>query len=540
MKPLSGLTALVLAALSATAAADDWPRWCGASGRNVAPDEKGLPAAFQRGKTSSSKGTADLSGAENVRWAVKVSSIVYGNPTVADGRVFVGTNNGAIHGDKRFRLRKGGCLLCLDEATGERLWKLVIPHPEKQDLPFKSNIMQFNFGVIASPAVAGDKVYIIANNGDVLCLDARGLANGNDGACQDEATYMAGPRRDPIELTEADADILWRRSLWDEEDGIAIVPHDAMGSSPLVHGDLLYVTTSNSTDNSHRNVPRPDAPSLVALDRHTGRVVAVDNEKIGHRLWHGLWSSPNKGTVDGRTLIFFGAADGFLYAFAALDGIPEDKKPVHLERVWKYDCNPPTYRYRDGKEIDYYSGDKRKIRKYKERGNKNDRTFLGPSQIIATPVFHDGRVYLPIGQDPAHGNGIGLLHCIDATKTGDVTKTGAIWTYDGIQRSISTVAVADGLVYAPDITGELHCLDAGTGKVCWKHDGGREAWGGPAVADGKVYFNARRSFTILSAGREKQVLHHESRLGSEASPIAANGAVYVVLKGWLWCLKRDG
>ena len=538
MRALTGRVVVVLAvALAGTAAAEDWPRWCGPDGRNFAR-ETSLPTTFVRGSTSSSSGKADLTDARNVRWAVRLSSIVYGNPTIADGRLFVGANNGALpRGDKRFNLRKGGVLQCRDEKTGQLLWQLVVPHPEQRDLPFKTNIINYNFGVIASPAVAGEKVYIITNTGDVLCLDVRGLANGNGGSFQDEAKYMAGPRKKPIELTAGDADILWRRSLWEKDHGVGIVPHDAIGSSPLVHGDLLYATTSNSVDNSHVHVPHPDAPSLIALDRHTGRLVATDNEKIGHRLWHGLWCSPNKGEVNGKTLIFFGAADGFLYAFEAPESVPD--KQTHLKLVWKYDCNPPRYRMRDGKVIDYYSGDRRKLRKYKDRGNKNDGKFLGPSQIIATPVFHKNRVYVSIGQDPAHGNGIGLLHCIDATKTGDISKTGAIWTYDKIQRSISTVAIADGLIYAPDVTGTLHCLDADTGTCYWTHATRHEGWGGPLVADGKVYYNTRRSFWILAAGRKKKVLHSEPRVGSEASPVAANGVAYVVLKGWLWALERQ-
>jgi len=213
------------------------------------------------------------------------------------------------------------------------------------------------------------------------------------------------------------------------------------------------------------------------------------------------------------------------------------EKPKHLKKVWWYDCNPPHYKFRDGKPIDYYQGDKRKARKYGDKGNKNDGTYVGPSQIIATPVFHEGRVYLAIGQDPAHGRGKGVLHCIDATKTGEITKTGKVWSYDGLDRSISTVAVADGLVYAPDIAGRLHCVDADTGKCYWVHETRHEAWGAPLVADGKVYFNTRRSFWILAAGKRKKVLYVERRVGSEASPVAANGVLYVVLKGWLWALR---
>jgi outer membrane protein assembly factor BamB len=529
---LLGVLSAILAVAGACAASRgaDWPRWCGPHGTN-ASKEGPLPASFVPGRTSST-GSVDLSAAKNVKWGVRLCSVVYGNPTIADGRIFLGANNGALRGDERFRLKKGGVLQCRDERTGKLLWQLVVPHPERKHLPPRSNLMNHNWGVCSSPTVEGERLYVVTNWPDVLCLDVRGLANGNDGPFQDEARYIAGRDGETMELTGQDADILWRLDLM-KATGIA--PHDAVSSSTLIHGEFLYVTTSNSVDESHRDVAAPDAPSLIVLDRHTGRMVAADNEKLGHKLWHGLWSSPTKGTVNGRTLIFFGGGDGVCYAFDPVASATDELQ--QLKKVWWYDCNPPHYRYRDGKPIDYYQGDRRKLGKYGEKGNKSDGTYLGPSTIIATPVFHENRVYLAIGQDPAHGRGRGLLHCIDATKTGDVTRSGKVWSYDGIERSISTVAVADGLVYAPDIAGKLHCLDADTGKCCWVHDTGHEAWGGPLVADGKVYYNTKRSFWILAAGREKKVLHCEPRAGSEASPVAANGVLYVLLKGWLWALQ---
>jgi outer membrane protein assembly factor BamB len=525
------LTALVVASLSPASNGADWPVWCGPNGLNSAA-EGPLPASFTRGD-GKSDGTLDLAACKNVKWGARVCSVVFGNPTIADGRVYLGANAGALRGDKRFSLRKGGVLQCRDEQTGKLVWQLVIPLLRKQDLLPTSNLMNHNWGVCSSPAVEGDRLYVVSNGADVLCLDVKGLANGNDGAFKGEAQHMAGKGQPPIELTDRDADIIWR---YDIMHGLKIPPHDAVSSSVLIHGDMLYVTTSNSVDESHRDVPNPDAPSLIVLDKKTGRLVATDDEKMGHRLLHGLWSSPTKCTVNGRTQIIFGGGDGFCYGFEPIEAAGD--KLQHLKKVWWYDCNPPHYKLRDGKPIDYLQGDKRKIRKYGEKGNKNDGTYVGPSQIIATPVCHNGRVYLPIGQDPAHGRGRGMLHCIDATKTGDVTRTGRIWSYDGMDRSVSTVAVADGLVYAPDVAGRLHCVDADTGKCYWIHETRHETWGGPLVADGKVYYNTRKSFWILAAGKEKKLLHSDVHAGSEGSPVAANGAVYVVLKGWLWALHQ--
>ena len=81
-----------------------------------------------------------------------------------------------------------------------------------------------------------------------------------------------------------------------------------------------------------------------------------------------------------------------------------------LKRIWSFDAIPPEYEYRDGKPIPYYDGDVRKA----NSPNKNDGKYVGPSEIIGTPVFAEGRVYFAIGQDPAHGRGRGMLYCIDA------------------------------------------------------------------------------------------------------------------------------
>lgn len=508
------------------APAADWPQWGGHDGRNMVSSETGLPDSFVPGEKKPSGAGIDLATTRNVKWVARLGSAAYGNPTVAGGRVFAGTDDLTVTDDPRFKRTRGGLVKCLDEATGTLLWQLVVP--ERTRLPPEILFGHQHLGVCSSPAVEGDRVYVVTCAAEVVCLDVEGQADGNDGPFLEEGQYMVGPDQPAVAVGPGDGDIVWRFDLIDQ---LRIRPHDATSCSILIHGDLLYLSTSNGVDKPHAKVLAPDAPALIALDKHTGRLAAVENEKLSSRLYHCQWSSPSLGRVGDKTLVFFGGGDGVCYAFEAIARAPE--KPVPFTKVWSYDCNPPHYKYRDGQLIPYYAGDKRK----KDSPNKNDGTYVGPSQIIGTPVFCDGRVYVAIGQDPAHGRGKGLLHCIDASKTGDITQSGRIWWYDGLDRSIGTPAVADGLVYALDVAGRLHCVDAATGECRWIYETKAEAWGSPLVADGKVFFGNQKEFYILAAGMQPRLLSC-IRLGSAvySSPIVANGVLFVASQRYLWAV----
>ncbi|MFZ5831693.1 MAG: PQQ-binding-like beta-propeller repeat protein [Planctomycetota bacterium] len=515
-------------AASAAVEGADWTQWGGSGGRNMVSGERGLADSFDPGRISSGGEGANSGNPENVRWRVRLGSNAYGNPTVADGRVFVGTDDITLSDDDRFDRTKGGLVKCFDVSNGELLWQLVIP--ERTQLPEGTHLAMQHLGVCSSPTIEDDRVYVVTSAADIVCLDAHGLTDGNDGPFQDEAQYMVGPGKPPVTLGDRDADILWRFNLIDE---LGIVPHDVPSNSILIHGPCIYAGTSNGVDKPHEKAINPKAPTLVVLDKMTGRLVATEREGISERLWHAQWSSPSLGQVNGKTLIFFGGADGILYAFEAIENPAAE--PQTLKKVWWYDCNPPHYRYRDGKPIRYMDGDKRP----KGSPNKNDGTYLGPSEIIATPVFVGGRIYVPIGQDPAHGRGHGLMHCVDPSQTGDITQSGRIWTFDKIERSLSTVAVCDGVVYAADVAGTLYTLDAETGQCHWKFEANMETWGGPLVADGKLYWGTKKHFYVFTAGREPQLLS-QLNLGSPVytTPVAANGVLFIASQRYLWAVEK--
>ena len=487
--------------------------WGGTPSRNMSSSSKAIVDGFEAGEFIEGSEDVDLAATRNVKWAAKLGSQSYGNPTVSRGRVFVGTNNESPRDPKHIGDR--GTVYCLDEQTGEFIWPLVVPKLGA------GKVSDWEYlGTCSSPSVDGDRVYVVTNRCEVVCLDFEGMANGNDGPFTDEGQYMAGPGKPPVEVGPTDADIIWRFDMRDE---LGIFPHNIASSSVLIAGDRVFVTTSNGQDWSHVNIPNPLAPCLISLDKRTGELIGEEGSSISERLHHCNWSSPAYGEIDGAGIVLFGAGDGYCYGFG-LEGVEDDEGFSILPELWRYDCNPPLYRQRDGKPIQYPDYD-------------------GPSEVIATPVFHNGRVYVSIGQDPEHGDGVGVLQCIDAGQSGgDVTSTAKVWSYDGISRSISTVSIVNGLVFVSDYRGRVHCLDADTGQVYWVHDTGSHIWGSTLAADGKVFIgNEDGVVLILAAEKEKRVIR-EIEMGAPvyATPIAANGVLYIASQTHLYAIAKTG
>jgi outer membrane protein assembly factor BamB len=484
-----------------TAWAQDWPQWGGALERNMYSPETGLPDRVEPGEFKRGTDDIDLETTKNVKWVANLGSQSYGNVTVAQGRVLVGTNNDGLRDPQHEGDRS--ILLCLDEKTGEFLWQLVVPKLKSG----KVNDWE-NLGLLSSSKVEGKYVYLVTSRCEVMCLDLLGMSDGNDGPFQGEASYVVQDTgKPPVEIGPKDADIIW---VYDMMDDLGVFPHNASNSSPLILGDLVYVCTSNGQDWTHVNVPSPLSRSFIALNKRTGEFAAEDDAAIGSRIYHGQWSSPSAGVVNGKPLVFFGGGDGWLYAFDAKP--KEDDETSWLTTVWRYDANPPEYKTKNGKPIKYPAAE-------------------GPSEINATPVFYKNRVYVAIGQDPEHGEGVGRLVCVDATQSGDVTQTATVWDYKGIHRSISTVSIdpTTGLLFVGDFSGFVHCLDAETGEVYWTHDMKAHMWGSTLVADNKVYVGDEDGdFVVLAATKEKQVLS-ETYLNSPVygTPIVANGVVYL-------------
>jgi len=441
--------------------------WGGTPQRNMVSSVKNLPTSW------------DVKTKKNIKWKSDLGTQSYGNPVIADGKVFVGTNNDVprnpeIKGDK-------GVLMCFRESDGKFLWQAITDKSASSanDWP--------DVGVCSSPLVEGKRLYYVTNRGELVCLDTEGFTDGkNDGPCQDE--IYKGP---------TDADIIWKLDMMKE---LGVFQHNMANSSPTVWGDLLFLETSNGQDDTHEHIPSPKAPSFIAVNKNTGKIIWQDNSP-GDRILHGQWSSPALGEVNGLMQVFFPGGDGWLYGFNALTG----------EKLWKFDLN---------------------LKDAVWPRTRNDG--------IATPVFFDGKIYLATGHDPEDGEGVGHMYCIDPTKSGDITETGRIWHYDKIRRSISTAAAADGLLYISDFSGFLHCLDVNTGKPYWTYDALAAVWGSPLVAEGKVYLGDEDGdVVVLQTGKElKKIAELNMANSVYSSPVAANGVFYITTTSALYAIAN--
>jgi len=148
--------------------------------------------------------------------------------------------------------------------------------------------------------------------------------------------------------------------------------------------------------------------------------------------------------------------------------------------------------------------------------------------VLGMPVFHEGRVYVSVGGDIWHGKPKARLVCIDASRSGDITKGGEVWSAPMGRHCVSTPAIRDGLVYMADCSRTIHCLEASTGQSLWTHKAQGEIWASALVADGKVFIGSKAGdFWILKAGREKAILSTVDLDDMSGSPVAANGTLYI-------------
>jgi outer membrane protein assembly factor BamB len=235
---------------------DDWPMFGRDHSRNAVSREKNAPVRWQIEERDNGHLTRP---AWNSPWQAELGFSPSANPVVSGGLVWIGTNNFKPR-DPKVK-EDASVLMCFRARDGQFLWQYVssrLPHGRSVDWPHTP--------INCSPLVEGDRLYFVTNRGEIVCLDIGPLRRGD------------GEPRTVWKL-----DMIKELGVYPATHVMAIGLTCSIGSS---YRDRIYVTTGNGRDWEGDILPAPHAPSLLCLDKHSGKVLWQDNSP-GKNILHG-------------------------------------------------------------------------------------------------------------------------------------------------------------------------------------------------------------------------------------------------------------
>lgn len=506
------LVIVLVAPIPAKALADDWPALGRDRTRNSVSRERKATLDWQvlGGEVRAGEEDPGKRAQENrnIRWTADLQARSFGSPVVSQGLVWIGTVFGTFQGDRR----PGGSLRCFRESDGAPVYER-----RSEPLPLRINDTSW-LGLGGSPLVEGENLWYLTNRCEVVCLDIGPLLRST------------GPPRERWIVDLIKEFGVFPRTL--------VMGPPRQCSIPPSYGERIFVTTSNGVDESFTKVPAPEAPALVCLDKNNGKTMWTDHSPGGN-IHVSEASSPLVADIGGRGQVIVSQGDGWLRSF----------EPATGRRLWEFDLN----------------------RKESTLGGvAGDRNYSW-----SCPVLYDGHIYVTTGQGVENGEGPGRLVCVDPTKSGDISaelavdrdgkplpqrrvaaviakdgeraipnpNSGLIWELDAshadyerqFHRSITSVAIDEGLVIAADFSGIVQCLDARTGKWHWSYDTLAACWSNPLVVSGHVLLmDEDGDVTVLDLSADPKVALREGKApivnmhGSiSSSPVFANGTLYI-------------
>lgn len=515
--------ALICATLVDFVVADDWPMYGRDATHNAVSLEVNPPTDWDIGKFDNKTGKWE--GSRNIVWTAQLGSLAFGDPVVADGQIWIGTNNYIARTGEYEGGSDSSVLAGFDALSGQSVFKYFSPRlPNRvQDWPSSP--------VACSPLIEGDLMWFTTNRSETVCLDLGPLKRGE---------------KQPREV--------WKVDMI-EQFGVFPVRSIMMwmhSSSISSYQNRIFVITGNGFDFSQNQVPSPEAPSLICLDKHSGKVLWQDNSP-GANILEGQWSSPLVIDVGGRVQVVAPLGDGWLRSFDAMTGA----------LIWKFDFNKKTAKW-----------------KYDTGGSRN--------HFVATPIFYQGRIYIASGQNAPNGDGLGRLVCIDPSKAGDISSelalessgqllpdariqiadpakghqvipnpnSGLVWEClnsdvngDGkiefeeeIHRTYGNVVIKDDLLWCVDFSGVVHCMNAVDGKRYWDHDVESSVFASPLIVDNLIYVaddNGVVSIFRLDAAAGQPIFKVHMGSSVMASPIFANGTLYIANENTLFAIREE-
>jgi outer membrane protein assembly factor BamB len=416
------IATLLVACAVAPLGAENWPHWRGPSHNGIS-GEKNLPVKWTQ--------------TENIVWKLPMPALSGSTPIIWGDRIFLNVADALPDTGQGPSLH----LWCVDRVKGTILWQKPLGGGNRMQRKQNQST--------PSPVTDGTNVWVMTGTGILKAFDFTGKE-------------------------------LWGRDI--QKDYGAFGLNWGYGSSPLLHGDSLYVQVLHGM--------RTDDPSyLLRIDKATGKTTwRVE------RPTNAYMESPDSYT----TPAFLQAGASEEIVVTGGDVVTGHDVATGKE-LWRVDGLNPT-------------------------NNPNYR-------IVASPVVHGDLIIAPTRERP--------MLVLKAGGRGDATKSHVLWSFDS-GPDVPTPVTDGKYVYVVNDRGIMFCLDAPTGKEIYGRQRLRPGTysGSPVLADGRIYITNEDGVTsVIKAGPEFQVLaENEFDDYTLSSPAVSGGRMYFRTTKFLWAI----
>ena len=351
----------------------------------------------------------------NLLWSFETGDEIYSSPTVANGKVFIGSRNGKIY--------------CLDEFTGKKIWEY-------------STGTGVLYGVTSSAAIIDGKVIFGSCNNNIYCLPENDT--NDDGVIGEDEVIWIFETEDAVYSSPAVVhekvfigsndknlyclDVNSGNLIWN------FIAEEPVYSSPVVYNGKVYFGTAPCEGASYAKIH--------CVDEITGK------ELWSYLTGESVVSSP----MINNDRLYFGCLDGYVYCFDSdpIDGIDEgilDPDGVEYDIIWKFNSDL-TYSspcYADGKV--YIASLNNKVYCLDSATGEQIWDYETENDIFSSPIIVDEKLYI--------GSIDGKFYCLNASTGSPIWNYTTIFAEYGISGS---AAVADGKVFVGSCDKNIYCF----------------------------------------------------------------------------------
>ncbi|MCH2210097.1 MAG: PQQ-like beta-propeller repeat protein [Fuerstiella sp.] len=377
-------------------------------------------------------------------------------------------------------------------------WRLALPGPAG-----------------ATPAVWDDQVFVTSIDGEsllLICVGTDGqeqwrreVGRGNKDARGDEGNSASpSPISDgnfvwccmatgDLACFTTKGKLVWKLDLQDRYGKFDIA--FGMSATPVLHEDRLFLQMIHGDGN-----PDTQEAVVAAIDANSGdHLWQVDRVTGASQENEHSYASPMLYDFGGLTYLITHGAD-YTVAYSPDDG----------SEVWRLGGLNP----RDDPQRPYHP----------------------TLRFVASTGAADGIIVCPTAKN-------GPVYAIRADGSGDLAgnQDNILWVRNRNTPDVPSPLIHGDTVYLCRENGILLALDRQTGEEIYMkrtHDNRHRA--SPLYADGHLYLTARDGkITVVKAGRKFEIAA-QNEIGEDmsASPVIANGTIYLRTFEALWAIRR--